>query len=78
MKTQGKELDNRIIRIAEKIKKLRINKGYSSAETFSYDYDLPRVQYWRLEKGTNFTITNLLKILDIHEISMKEFFKDID
>ncbi len=67
-----------IEKIASKIKRLRIQKGYSSHETFAYDHELPRVQYWRMEKGTNFTIKNLLKILDIHQISIEDFFSDLD
>lgn len=64
--------------IGQKLKKLRIEKGYRSYETFAYEHELPRVQYWRMEKGTNFTLKNLLKILEIHEISIGEFFKDIE
>lgn len=65
--------------IASKLKKIRIEKGYTSYENFAYQNDLPRVQYWRMEKGTNFTIKNLLKILEIHQMSLEEFFsKDFD
>ena len=60
--------------IASKLKKIRIEKGYTSYENFAYQNDLPRVQYWRMEKGTNFTIKNLLKILEIHQMSLEEFF----
>lgn len=74
----SKNYDSTITKIASKIKRLRIQKGYTSYETFAYDNELPRVQYWRMEKGTNFTIKNLLKILDIHQISIEEFFSDLD
>ena len=60
--------------IASKLKKIRIEKGYTSYENFAYQNDLPRVQYWRMEKGTNFTIKNLLKILEIHQMSLEDFF----
>ena len=64
-------------KIGERIKLLRINKGYSSYESFSFDYDLPRMQYWRLESGkANLTIKTLEKILKIHNISVQEFFND--
>ncbi|MDO1451076.1 XRE family transcriptional regulator [Rhodocytophaga aerolata] len=71
-------IDPRILQIAAKIKRLRIEKGYSSYEKFAYDHDLPRVGYGNHEKGTNFTFASLLRILDIHNISMKEFFKDLE
>lgn len=69
----------RIREIAEKIRKLRIQKGYSNYEHFAIDHDLPTVQYWRIESAkTNPTIQSILKILDIHGITLKEFFSDIE
>ena len=64
-------------KIGLKLKKIRIENGFSSYENFAYQNDIPRVQYWRMERGTNFTIKNLLKILAIHKISLEDFFKDL-
>lgn len=62
-------------RIGSKITDLRKQKGYSSHEDFAYDYDLPRVQYWRIEKGkANVTIKSLYRILAIHKLTVEEFF----
>lgn len=72
-----KELDPRIKEIANRIKKLRKDSGYTAAESFSYDKGIDRILYWRMEKGTNFTITSLLRILDSHEMSLEEFFSDL-
>jgi predicted transcriptional regulator len=66
-----------IAQIALKLKKIRIENGFSSYENFANQNDLPRVQYWRMEKGTNFTIKNLLRILEIHNITIEIFFKDL-
>ena len=71
-------MDQRIKLIAKKIKSLRVEKGYISSEFFAWEHKIPRVQYWRMEKGTNFTIKNLLRILDAHQLSLEEFFKDIE
>ncbi len=69
------ELDPRIKEMAAKIRELRIKKGYSNHETFAWDNEINRVQYWKVEKGSNITVKTLLKILDIHEISLSDFFK---
>ena len=62
--------------IGEKLKGLRIKKGYKSYESFAVDNELSRMQYWRIEKGlTNLTIKSLIRILNIHQISIEEFFK---
>ena len=61
--------------IGKRLLELRKAKGYTSHEDFALDYNLPRVQYWRLEKGkANFTIKSLVKILSIHELTVEEFF----
>ena len=70
--------DSRLNVIGEKIKSLRINSGYTSAEIFAYEHDLNRISYWRMEKGSNITMASLFRILDIHRITLGEFFKDID
>jgi hypothetical protein len=70
--------DKRVKKVADKIKALREKKGYSSYESFAYDHDLPRVQYWRMEKGANFRFTTFLNLLDKHDLTLSEFFKDLD
>lgn len=68
-------LFNTLGRIGSKLTYLRKKKGYSSHEDFAYDYDLPRVQYWRIEKGkANITIKSLCRLLTIHDLSVEEFF----
>lgn len=69
--------DQRFELIAQKIKQLRIDAGYSSAENFAYDNELNRVQYWRVERGANITLATLFKVLDIHKINLSEFFSSI-
>jgi transcriptional regulator with XRE-family HTH domain len=65
--------------IGVKLAELRKQKGFSSHESFALEYDLPRVQYWRLEKGkANFTIKTLVKILTIHNIDVEDFFISLD
>jgi len=70
-------IDNRVLKIANKIKELRVSKGYTSHETFAWDNNLNRVQYWRVENGANITIKTLLTVLDIHKITLADFFRDI-
>lgn len=74
---EKEEIDPRIILIANKLKELRIKKGYTSHETFAFENNLNRVQYWRIEKGSNITLKTLIAILDIHNITLSDFFQDI-
>jgi len=63
--------------VAEKLVKLRRESGSTSYENFAFDNELPRVQYWRLEKGkSDFRISSLVKVLKAHDMNLKEFFSD--
>lgn len=77
MSKTDEHIDPRIQEIAQKIKQLRIDAGYTSAENFAYDNELNRVQYWRVESGANITLKTLLKVLDIHQISLGNFFNSL-
>lgn len=70
---EKKDLDPRILKVAEGIKRLRKEAGYTSHETFAFENDLPRQHYWQVEKGSNITLNTLLRILDIHKVSVEEF-----
>jgi len=65
-------------RIGLKLTELRKKSGYSSHEDFAFDHDIPRVQYWRIEKGkTNLTLKSLVKLLSIHKLTVEEFFSTL-
>lgn len=54
---------------------LRQMKGYTTVKEFANRYKLPEIQYWRIERGkANLTLKSLERILDIHKISVQDFF----
>jgi hypothetical protein len=67
----------RLKQIAYKLKQLRVANSYSSYEAFAVDHELPRVGYGRHEQGSNLIMNSLLRLLDIHQISLAEFFADL-
>lgn len=69
--------DKRIAKIGEKIKALRIEKGYTSSEFFAWEHKIPRQSYYKMESGSNITLKSLLRVLDIHGMSLEEFFKGL-
>jgi hypothetical protein len=73
MKT--KTLQILLERIGSGLSLLRVKKGYDNISDFANAYNLPVIQYWRIEKGkANITIKSLLKVLIIHQLSIEEFF----
>ncbi len=54
---------------------LRVKKGYSTIKAFTERYDLPEIQYWRIERGkANITLKSLSRILNIHRLTIYDFF----
>jgi len=68
-------LESTLKKIGSKLKDLRVKLGYTSHEDFAYDHDIPRMQYWRIEKGkANLTMKSLSRLLAIHKMTIQEFF----
>lgn len=77
MEDSDKNIELKINQISKKLKEIRLSRGYTSYETFAFDNNLNRVQYWRIESGGNITLKTLLRVLDIHKISLEDFFKNL-
>jgi transcriptional regulator with XRE-family HTH domain len=61
--------------IGSRLAEMREQKGYSTIKEFTAKFDLPEVQYWRMEKGkANLTMKSLVKVLSIHKTSLEDFF----
>ena len=79
-KDKGSKKDEALMaelkKVAEKFKELRILAKHTSHETFAYENEINRVQYWRVEKGSNITLSTFFKLLKIHDMTPEEFFKD--
>lgn len=65
-----------LLDVGAKLTELREEKGYATIKEFVVKYDLPEIQYWRIEKGkANITIKSLIKILLIHKLTPRDFFE---
>jgi transcriptional regulator with XRE-family HTH domain len=62
------------IKLGARIKQLRKEAGFTSAEDFAYQYSFPRSGYGKIEQGKNIEFYTLIKILNCHGISYPEFF----
>ena len=63
--------------IGKAIKVMRIKSGSKSYEKFAVDNSLSKIQYFKMEKGTNFTLNSLLKILEVHDIDFYTFIAKV-
>ncbi len=72
------ELNSITDSIGQRLKSLRLDAGYKSYEVFAWENNLSRIQYWKMEKGTNCTLKSLFKVLKIHNLTYKEFFDSLE
>ena len=69
------KLNDVLKRIGFELKNLRIEKGFHTLKDFSLKYDLPLIQYWRIEKGkASIIIKTLTQLLAIHKLCIEDFF----
>lgn len=75
MTKSEKALKNTLVSVGAGLQELRMKKGFSTAKSFTEKYNLPEIQYWRMENGkANITLKSLIKILQIHEVTLQDFF----
>jgi transcriptional regulator with XRE-family HTH domain len=77
-KTSKKVKDKKVElnKLGERIKNLRIAKGYTSYEHFAYEHNIPRTQFGRYENGEDLRYSSLLKVIAAFDMDVKEFFEE--
>jgi len=73
--TGDKEKDD-LIKLANRIKTLRLQAGHYHYEKFALSNDIARIQYRKYEMGGNLNYTSLLRVLKALDISLADFFKE--
>ena len=73
-KQKLKEEDLKVL--AERIRSLRIKKGYSNYENFAFEHDIARAQYGKYEKGEDLRYSSLMKVIRALGVSVNEFFSE--
>lgn len=70
-----RSFNNLLTSVGGRLADLRKKKGFNTIKNFTEHYDLPEIQYWRIEKGkANITLKSLSRILSIHKMKVYEFF----
>lgn len=73
-KSESKEKN--LKQLGERIKSLRLQKGYNNYENFAYDHGIPRAQYGRYEQGQDLRYSSLLKLVNAFDMTLEEFFSE--
>jgi len=74
--TTEDQVEHQIKNLGARIKQLRIAKGYTNAEFFAYDHKINRSQYGKYERGEDLRFSSLVRIIQIHNLTLPEFFND--
>jgi transcriptional regulator with XRE-family HTH domain len=60
--------------LGQRLRELRLKKGYTSLEIFAYEHGFGRAQYGRYELGQDLQFTTLVRLVNCFEMSLEEFF----
>ncbi|MBD0280285.1 MAG: helix-turn-helix transcriptional regulator [Flavisolibacter sp.] len=63
-------------KLGQRIKELRLKKGYTSYEYFAYEHNISRAQFGRYEKGQDLRFSSLIKIIQAFDMTLQEFFSE--
>ena len=64
---ESKDIDVYFKKLGNRLKQLRIKKGYTNYEYFAYEHNIGRAQYGKYETGSNIQFDTLLKLIK-HEL----------
>ncbi len=75
-KLAGDPEKDELLKLANRIKMLRLKIGHLNYEKFALGNGIARIQYRKYEMGGNLTYKSLLKVLAALNISLMEFFSE--
>ena len=76
--TKTKKSSSELARLGERIKSLRLERGYTNYENFAFEHDIPRAQFGRYERGEDLRFSSLVKVIKAFGMTPEEFFKGFD
>jgi len=72
------KLETELKKIGARVKKLRVEKGYSSYRQFADTFEFEPKSVWRIEEGqSDFKYSSLKRILDALDTTVDDFFKGL-
>ena len=63
-------------KLGERIKSLRIARGYTNYEYFAYEHNIHRAQFGRYERGEDLRFSSLVKVVKAFGMTLPEFFSE--
>jgi len=76
--SKGLSLDpnDQLKKLGQRLRHLRLKKGFTSLEIFAYEHGFGRAQYGRYETGKDLQFTTLVRLVNCFEMSLEDFFSE--
>jgi transcriptional regulator with XRE-family HTH domain len=65
-----------VLKMAKRLKGLRVEQGFTSYESFANEHGLSRALYGRYEKGKDLRFSSLVRLVKAFDITLEEFFSE--
>lgn len=76
-KTTAKEEETPVlVAFGNRLRELRLLKGYTSQEAFAYDHGFSRIQMNKWERGADIKLSSVERLAKAFGMSVTEFFSE--
>jgi transcriptional regulator with XRE-family HTH domain len=65
-----------VLKMAKRLKGLRVKQGFTSYEAFANEHGLSRALYGRYEKGKDLRFSSLVKLVRAFDLTLEQFFSE--
>jgi|LakMenEpi03Aug12_release.lakeMendotaPanAssembly.Ray.scaffolds.fasta_scaffold1139585_1 transcriptional regulator with XRE-family HTH domain len=70
------DIEAQIMNLGKRLRNLRKDKGFTNYEFFAYENRIGRSQYGKYEQGVDMQFSSILRLMEIHGLTVKEFFSE--
>jgi hypothetical protein len=70
------DIEAQIKNLGDRIRQLRKDKEFTNYEFFAYENRIGRSQYGKYEQGVDMQFSSILRLIEVHGITVKEFFSE--
>jgi transcriptional regulator with XRE-family HTH domain len=73
---EDQPMQDKVAKLGQRIRSIRLSKGYTNAEKFAYEHNISRSQYAQYESGKDLRFSSLVKLTQAFGMTMEEFFSE--
>jgi transcriptional regulator with XRE-family HTH domain len=75
-KREPLDAQDQLKKLGNRLRQLRLKKGFTNMDIFAYEHGFSRAQYGRYETGKDLQFTTLIRLINCFEMDLDDFFSE--